>query len=142
MRPEENRTSAQRRIKRVCILAEALRAHAIDATVFEPFVISGLGGAQGVGTETTEFVVTLENIGAAGTRRHRLRLQWSAEKALQGASPMQSRVMTEWAACGIACAVLWHYTGQRVLYNAEEGQGFDYWCFRLCRSAAMWSLLA
>jgi hypothetical protein len=34
--------------------------------------------------------------------------------------------MTEWAACGIARAVLWHYTGQRVLYSAEKGQGFDY----------------
>jgi len=35
--------------------------------------------------------------------------------------------MTEWAACGIACAVLWHYTEQRVLTAAKKGERFDYW---------------
>jgi hypothetical protein len=117
----------QRRTEPVCVLAEALRPHSIDATVFEPFVVAGLGGTPGVGTETTEFTVTLQNIGTAGTRTHQLQLRWQRENTLQGSSPVQERVVTEWAACGIACAVLWHYTGQRVLYSAGEGQGFDYW---------------
>ncbi len=51
----------------------------------------------------------------------------AGRNALQGRSPVQDRVVTEWAACGIACAVLWHYTGLRVWTAAREGEGFDYW---------------
>lgn len=35
--------------------------------------------------------------------------------------------MTEWAACGMACAVLRHYTDFRVRLPADIGEGFDYW---------------
>ena len=117
----------QRRTKRVCLLAEALQAQAIDATVFEPFVIAGLGGTPDSAVQTTEFTVTLHNIGKAGTRTHQLRIKWQGANALQGSSPMQERVVTEWAACGIACAILWHHTGFRVREAAREGEGFDYW---------------
>lgn len=68
----------------MCVLSEALRANAIDATVFEPFVIAELGGAGEGGMQTTEFVVTLQDIGTAGTQTHRLRLQWHGASALQG----------------------------------------------------------
>lgn len=118
---------ALERTKRVCLLREALKAHVIDATVFEPFVIAGMGGTPDSTTQTTEFTVTLQNIGAAGTRTHRLRIQWQGANALQGGLPVQGRVVTEWAACGIACAVLWHYTGLRVEMTARDGEGFDYW---------------
>jgi len=118
---------AQRRIKRMCVLAEALEPHPIGATIFEPFVASGLGGTPDTGTQTTEFTVTLENIGTERTRTHRLKLQWHGANALPQPYPIQEYVITEWAACGIACAVLWHYTGWRVLTTARTGEGFDYW---------------
>lgn len=118
---------AQRRIKRVCILAEALRSHSIDATVFEPFVIAELGGTPDLGTQTTEFAVTLHDIGRPGTRMHQLRIKWLGTNALRGNLPVQGRVITEWAACGIACAALRHYTDLWVRATARVGEGFDYW---------------
>lgn len=118
---------AQRRFKRICILTEALEPHPIGATIFAPFVATGLGGTPDAGTQTTEFAVTLENIGTAGTRTHRLSLQWQGATALPQPYSIQEYVITEWAACGIACAVLWHYTELRVIDTAKRGQGFDYW---------------
>lgn len=118
---------AQRRIKRVCILAEALKPHPIGATIFEPFVATGLGGTPDTGTQTTEFTVTLENIGMAETRTHLMSLQWEGALALPQPYAVQQELRTELAACGIACAVLWHYTGLRVWDSGKKGQGFDYW---------------
>ncbi len=40
---------------------------------------------------------------------------------------MQGKVVTEWAACGIACIVVPFYTGLQVLSVAAEGDRFDYW---------------
>ncbi len=111
----------------MCVLSEALRAHSIDATVFEPFVATELGGTNDAGMQTTDFFVTLQDIGAAGTRTHRLRIAWRGERGRRGRRPVQETVMTEWAACGIASAVLWHYTGLWVWTTADAGEGFDYW---------------
>ena len=118
---------AQRRLKRVCVLTEALQPHPIGATIFEPFVVAGLGGTPDSEMQTTEFTVTLENIGTAGTRTHRLQLAWRGANALPEPYPVQEYTRTEWAACGIACAVLWHYTGWQVKLTADVGDGFDYW---------------
>ena len=35
--------------------------------------------------------------------------------------------MTEWAAVGIACALVPAYTGLRILQVTQAGDGFDYW---------------
>src|SRR5713101_2292055 len=35
--------------------------------------------------------------------------------------------ITEWAACGAACAVVWRYAGLRVREVAADGDRFDYW---------------
>lgn len=117
----------RKRFKRECVLAEALQPHEIETTLLGPYTIAELGGTQGSGRQTTEFSVTLENIGTSETRTHRLYLVWDGADAMRRLSPVQSRPITELAACGIACAVLWHYTGWRVLTTANEGQGFDYW---------------
>ncbi len=95
--------------------------------MFEPFVIAQVEGTPDSGTQTTEFAVTLHDIGRAGIRTHRLRIEWQGANALRGQHPVQEKVMTEWAACGIACAVLWHYTGQWVRTAAQISEGFDYW---------------
>lgn len=118
---------AQRRIKRECLLAEALQPHEIETTLLKPYTIAELGGTPGNGRQTTEFTVTLENIGASGARAHSLRLVWDGTDAMRRLSPAQGRPVTEMAACGIACAVLWHYTALRVEMAAQWGEGFDYW---------------
>jgi hypothetical protein len=118
---------AQKNTKRVCVLEEALQPHLVNAPAFMPFVIGALGNPQAVGTQTTEFTVTLENMGQNGVTMERLRLQWQGGTITAPRPPTHSRGMAELAACGIACALLWHYTGLRVLAAAEFGQGFDYW---------------
>jgi hypothetical protein len=40
---------------------------------------------------------------------------------------VQERTVTEWAACGVACAVLSEYTNLHVGAVAQEGDRFDYW---------------
>lgn len=118
---------ARRKTTSVCVLADALQGHGIDATVFEPFVIAEIGGTPSAGTEQTEFAVTLENVGQSRTRTERLLIEWRGSSAFRGRSPMQMREMVEFAACGMACAVLRHYTDFGVRDTAEVGEGFDYW---------------
>ncbi len=128
---------ARRRIKRVCILSEALQPHAIGVTAYEPFAISELGGTPAVGMTKTEFTVRLENIGGTGTKTHRLLLQWSGEKAFYGKPPGQETQMTELGTCAVACAVLWHYTGRWVKETTTRGQRFDYWLYDETRKFGM-----
>jgi hypothetical protein len=37
------------------------------------------------------------------------------------------RTITEWAACGVACAVLARYTSMRICAVTGDGDRFDYW---------------
>lgn len=41
--------------------------------------------------------------------------------------PVQDAVITEWAACGIACAILPFYTQFQLVKITESGDRFDYW---------------
>jgi hypothetical protein len=41
--------------------------------------------------------------------------------------PVQSKVVTEFAACGIACVLVPLYARWRLLFTAPEGDKFDYW---------------
>jgi hypothetical protein len=110
-----------------CVLAEALRAHVVGAEILMAFIIPELGGTQGAGVQTTEFSVRLENVGETGKQTHRLILQWNSDAAPHGKPPMKEYRMTDYAARGLACAVLWHFTGKRVHRTSIPGQGFDYW---------------
>jgi hypothetical protein len=38
--------------------------------------------------------------------------------------------VTEWAALGVACAVVWHYGGLRLSAVSLDGDRFDYWVER------------
>lgn len=80
-------------------------------------------------TQATEatLTVTLRDIPQIGESIRRLRLRWRPESAPAHPFGVQEKVVTEWAACGIACAVAPFYTGLRVLSVAEEGDRFDYW---------------
>jgi hypothetical protein len=118
---------ARQKTKAVCVLADALQGHGIDTTILEFVTIAEIGGTPSAGTEQTEFAVTLENVGEAGMQTEHLLIEWQGIKALHGEPPMQGRPMTEWAACGIACALLRHYTDFWIRSTARYGEGFDYW---------------
>jgi hypothetical protein len=40
---------------------------------------------------------------------------------------VSERVITEWAACGVACVVIAFYAGLTVREVAADGDRFDYW---------------
>ncbi len=101
------------------------QTHRIGAALFVPFTIRRLRGD----TEATEATLTVElrNIGNDSQTQRTLHVLWSP-----GSMPTQSlgvpeRVVTEWAACGIACVVVSIYSGLNVREVAADGDRFDYW---------------
>ena len=50
-----------------------------------------------------------------------------ADTPVLASPPVQETVITEWAACGIACAVLPFYTQLQLVKVTESGDRFDYW---------------
>jgi len=105
-------------------LEEALRLHEIDASVFAPFVIARLR-TRPDGTET-ELAVRLKEVSAREERSITVRLQWDAQSAFTQPVAVQERVLTEWAALGIACVLLPALLGVRIVSVAVEGERFDY----------------
>jgi hypothetical protein len=99
--------------------------HAIDAKLFLPFVVYRLRGESAAGE--VEWAVTLREIGQPGDRKHRLRLQWSAETASLRPPGVAEHVITEWAALGVACAVILVYARLRIQAVSRQGDTFDYW---------------
>ncbi len=83
-------------------LEDVIGRQGIGAAVFVPFVAARLQGA-GRATEAT-LTVDLRGIPQAADARRALRLRWRPESAPAQAPVVQDKVVTEWAACGIACA--------------------------------------
>lgn len=106
-------------------LENIARDHPIGAGVFVPFVIVRLRGD----TDATEATlrVRLRDIMNAGETQRTLRLTWSADSAPAQPLGVQERPVTEWAACGVACAVMSLYPGLRVREVTRDGDRFDYW---------------
>lgn len=99
--------------------------HPIYVGGFIPFAIERLRG-RADSTEATLDVHLVDIVGPGEVIR-RLRLTWSASSMPAGALAVQERVKTEWAACGVALALLSRYTACRAHYVAREGNRFDYW---------------
>lgn len=99
--------------------------HPIYVGGFIPFAIERLRG-RADSTEATLDVHLVDIVGPGEVIR-RLRLTWSASSMPAGALAVQERVKTEWAACGVALALLSRYTVCRAHYVAREGNRFDYW---------------
>lgn len=106
-------------------LEDIARDHKIGAGVFVPFVIARLQGESGA-TEAS-LTVSLRDIGSAVEPQRRLRLFWSTATAPMQSLGVNDRTVTEWAACGVACAVLAVYGQVRVRAVAMDGDRFDYW---------------
>ena len=99
--------------------------HRIGATMFVPFAIARLRGSTSA-TEAT-LMVRLLNVGDAGETQRTLRISWSASSAPAQPLAVQERTVTEWAAYGVACAVVSIYAGLRVREAPGNGDQFDYW---------------
>lgn len=98
--------------------------HNIGAEIFIPFVVARLKEDA----NQTEVVLTvkLRNINNSDSERS-LRFCWSAENRPTQPIAVQERVVTEWAACGVACAIVASYTSVHINQVAVEGDRFDYW---------------
>jgi hypothetical protein len=110
----------------ICDLAEALAIQEIEAVVFLPFAIRCL---QASNTEATEVQLSVHILQRDGIEQIKsLRVQWSQAHIPTLSPAVQSHIITEWGALGVACAVL-HGLGDglRLTSVALEGDRFDYW---------------
>ncbi|MBB6051425.1 hypothetical protein [Armatimonas rosea] len=110
----------------VCDLAEALATQEIEALVFLPFAIRCLQASNVEANQAQLSVRILQRDGIKLTKT--LRVQWSQEHIPTLPPAVQSHIITEWGALGVACAVL-HGLGDglRLTSVAHEGDRFDYW---------------
>jgi len=101
------------------------QTHRLGAALFIPFTILRLRGDS----ETTEATLTvaLRNIGDTAETQHTLHLSWLPESIPRQPPGVPERVITEWAACGIACVVVAFYAGLTIREVAADGDRFDYW---------------
>ena len=101
------------------------RTHRVGAALFIPFTILRLRGD----VETTEATMTvaLRHIGNTSETYHTLHLSWLPESVPAQSLGVPERVITEWAACGLACVVIALYAGLTVREVAADGDRFDYW---------------
>jgi hypothetical protein len=107
------------------VLEEMARSHAIDAGIFLPFGIIRLRGGKAA-TEAN-LTVTLHDIAEPGIRQRPLCLRW-AEGSVPNQPPgIQEHTVTEWAALGVASAVVWCYAGLHVRQVTMQGDRFDFW---------------
>jgi hypothetical protein len=105
-------------------LEEIVTRNAIDARWFLPFTIHRLR-PQSVNRSA---VLALSLFDIPGKpQATRLQITWLPESAALNVPPVQEHVITEWAACGVACAMIPIYTGLQVLQVTQSGDGFDYW---------------
>jgi hypothetical protein len=106
-------------------LEEMLRRHLVTASVFAPFVVARLS-EEGHGHEAL-LTVRLRGLENRDEAVQMLCLRWSPETAVVQLPPVQDNTVTEWAALGVALAVLPHFTGMTVRRPATPGNSFDYW---------------
>jgi hypothetical protein len=106
-------------------LNQAVQDNAIDGQWFLPFTIHRL--QPYAPSQQLVITVTLRHILAAPSVVRRLLLTWEADTPMLVSPPVQETVITEWAACGIACAVLPFYTKFQLVKVTESGDRFDYW---------------
>ncbi len=95
----------------------------IDVEVFIPFVHYRLHTLSD--EHAAILSVSFNNL--PHMKQKRLRFTWDEATPKLRYPPVQSSVITEWAACGIACAVLPLYTNLQFARVTERGERFDYW---------------
>ncbi len=100
---------------------------AIATHLFVPFAVTRLQTRP----EDTEALLGVELRGIQEEKEERqLRLWWGIESVPQLPLAIQESPLTEWAALGVACAVIYHYGGLRLHAVAAQGDRFDYWVWQ------------
>ena len=99
--------------------------HGIAAELFVPFVIQRL--SRSPQDQSRDLDIELVGVGGVAHDARQLRITWELESILELPAGVQQNVVTEWAALGIAAAVVWQYAGLRIETVAEVGSGFDFW---------------
>lgn len=102
--------------------------HPVAAHLFVPFAVSRLQRRP----EDTEAVlaVRLSGIEEASPEDRLLRLFWERSSIPRLPLAIQDHPLTEWAALGVACALIWHFAGLRLHAVAALGDRVDYWVRR------------
>jgi hypothetical protein len=99
--------------------------HAVSTSPFVPFVVARLQSTP----DDTEAILTVELRDVRETAgEHTIRFHWDRESIPRLPLAIQDNPLTEWAALGVACVVLWHFAGIRLHAVAAEGDRVDYWC--------------
>jgi hypothetical protein len=99
--------------------------HALATHLFVPFAVARLQESP----EDTETVLAVEmrNIRQEAIEEQQIRLLWERESISRLPLGIQASPLTEWAALGVACVVLWHFGGIHLHAVAAQGDRFDYW---------------
>jgi hypothetical protein len=101
------------------------QTHHIGAALFLPCTVFRLRGDTAATAAT--LTVELRNLSSVSPQQRTLHLSWSSASVPTQPLGVPERVITEWAACGIACVVIALYTGLAVREVAADGDRFDYW---------------
>lgn len=109
----------------IIYLEEAMAKNEVDPSWFLPFMIHRLSALTRNRVVIIE--LSLRNINNESLVEHLLRFTWSVTSEARSVPPVQEHVITEWAACGIACAIVPLVTQFRVLQVTQVGDSFDYW---------------
>ena len=105
---------------------EALLAHAaIEASLFLPFTIFRLRSYAV--EQHVSLTVSLYEAARETPQIHKLQLTWHLASDTLIMPPIQEHIITEWAACGVALALVPLFMPYRVLEVAQNGERFDYW---------------
>jgi hypothetical protein len=93
-------------------LEDIAHAHQINAGVYIPFVIARL--TKNNPQRDALLNVILRNLDNTQETQRVMRLRWSTASIPALPLAIPERTQTEWAACGVACAVLARYTSLRI----------------------------
>jgi hypothetical protein len=106
-------------------LDQIAELHAVATDLFVPFVIYRFG--LPLASQEAVLDVELRGILNRPDGRHQLRLHWSESSVPTLPAGVSDSTVTEWAALGVASAVIWQYAGLRLSSVTMRGDRFDYW---------------
>jgi hypothetical protein len=105
--------------------------HPVGTQLFVPFAVARL--QQRPGDVEAILTVQLRGIPDQAMEERSLCLTWDRSSVSPVPLAIQEYPLTEWAALGVACAVIWHFGGLRLHAVAALGDRFDYWVRRETR---------
>jgi hypothetical protein len=99
--------------------------------MFIPFAVARL--QRHPGDLDALLTVELRGIPDQPMDQRELRIVWELGSVSPAPLAVQEYPLTEWAALGVACAVIWHFGALRLHAVAALGDRFDYWVRRETR---------